>query len=169
VALSSARNWPAGSASTWATSSARRRHRAPRARCASSAWSRRATRSSARPTAAARGAIAARPPFIINRIGIKLSDPYTAQDVARTLEQRYGYKAESWQERSSDFLSLLVTRNIIMYTVVSAILLVASFGIYTAVSNSVADKRRDIAILRSMGFSQADLQIVFVVEGMRWR
>lgn len=105
-------------------------------------------------------------PFIINRIGIKLSDPYTAQDVARTLEQRYGYKAESWQERSSDFLSLLVTRNIIMYTVVSAILLVASFGIYTAVSNSVADKRRDIAILRSMGFSEADLQIVFVVEGL---
>lgn len=105
-------------------------------------------------------------PFIINRIGIKLSDPYTAQDVARTLEQRYGYKAESWQERSSDFLSLLVTRNIIMYTVVSAILLVASFGIYTAVSNSVADKRRDIAILRSVGFSEADLQIVFVVEGL---
>ncbi|RQW45904.1 ABC transporter permease [Novosphingobium sp. LASN5T] len=105
-------------------------------------------------------------PFIINRIGIKLSDPYTAQDIARTLEQRYGYKAESWQERSSDFLSLLVTRNIIMYTVVSAILLVASFGIYTAVSNSVADKRRDIAILRSMGFSEADLQIVFVVEGL---
>lgn len=105
-------------------------------------------------------------PFIINRIGIKLSDPYTAQDVARTLEQRYGYKAESWQERSSDFLSLLVTRNIIMYTVVSAILLVASFGIYTAVSNSVADKRRDIAILRSMGFSEADLQIVFVIEGL---
>lgn len=105
-------------------------------------------------------------PFIINRIGIKLSDPYTAQDVARTLEQRYGYKAESWQERSSDFLSLLVTRNVIMYTVVSAILLVASFGIYTAVSNSVADKRRDIAILRSMGFSEADLQIVFVIEGL---
>lgn len=105
-------------------------------------------------------------PFIINRIGIKLRDPYTAQDVARTLEQRYGYKAESWQERSSDFLSLLVTRNIIMYTVVSAILLVASFGIYTAVSNSVADKRRDIAILRSMGFSEADLQIVFVIEGL---
>lgn len=105
-------------------------------------------------------------PFIINRIGIKLSDPYTAQDIARTLEQRFGYKAESWQERSSDFLSLLVTRNIIMYTVVSAILLVASFGIYTAVSNSVADKRRDIAILRSMGFSEADLQIVFVVEGL---
>jgi lipoprotein-releasing system permease protein len=43
---------------------------------------------------------------------------------------------------------------------------VASFGIYTVVSNSVADKRRDIAILRSIGFSQGDLQLIFVMEGI---
>lgn len=105
-------------------------------------------------------------PFIINRIGIKLHDPYDAENQAHRLEARFGYKAQSWQERSSDILSVLVTRNVIMYTVVSAILLVASFGIYTAVSNSVADKRRDIAILRSIGFSQADLQLVFIAEGL---
>lgn len=105
-------------------------------------------------------------PFIINRIGVRLSDPYAAQTVAARLEKRFGYKAESWQERSADFLSLLVTRNVIMYSVVSAILLVASFGIYTVVSNSVSDKRRDIAIMRSMGFSQGDLQLIFVIEGI---
>ena len=105
-------------------------------------------------------------PFIINRIGIRLDDPYGAQDVAAGLEKRFSYKAESWQERSSDFLSLLITRNVIMYSVVSAILLVASFGIYTVVSNSVADKRRDIAIMRSMGFSLTDLQLIFVCEGL---
>jgi len=105
-------------------------------------------------------------PFIINTIAIKLADPYAAQEVAARLEHRFGYKTESWQERSADVLSLLVTRNVIMYSVVSAILLVASFGIYTAVSTSVADKRRDIAILRSMGFSESDLQLVFVLEGL---
>lgn len=105
-------------------------------------------------------------PFVINRIGLRLADPYAAKEVAARLERRFGYKAESWQERSADFLSLLMTRNVIMYTVVSAILLVASFGIYTVVSNSVADKRRDIAIMRSMGFSSADLQGVFVAEGL---
>lgn len=104
-------------------------------------------------------------PFIINRIGVRLADPYAAEEVAARLEARFGYKAQSWQERSSEFLSLLVTRNVIMYSVVSAILLVASFGIYTVVSNSVSDKRRDIAIMRSMGFSQGDLQLVFVTQG----
>lgn len=105
-------------------------------------------------------------PFIVNRIGIRIPDPEAADAVAKRIEARFGYKAESWQERSADFLALLVTRNVIMYSVVSAILLVASFGIYTVVSTSVMDKRRDIAILRSMGFSEADLQLVFVMEGL---
>lgn len=105
-------------------------------------------------------------PFIINRIGVSIPDPYQAEAVAADLEGRFGYKAQSWQERSADFMTLLLTRNVIMYSVVSAILLVASFGIYTAVSNSVVDKRRDIAILRSIGFSESDLQRTFVAEGL---
>jgi lipoprotein-releasing system permease protein len=104
-------------------------------------------------------------PFIINRIGVSIPDPYQADEVAARLEDRFGYKAQSWQERSADFMTLMLTRNVIMYSVVSAMLLVASFGIYTAVSNSVIDKRRDIAILRSVGFSQGDLQRIFVAEG----
>lgn len=105
-------------------------------------------------------------PFIINRIGVSVPDPYQADKVAAELEDRFGYKAQSWQERSADFMTLMLTRNVIMYSVVSAMLLVASFGIYTAVSNSVIDKRRDIAILRSVGFSQGDLQRIFIAEGV---
>ena len=73
---------------------------------------------------------------------------------------------ESWQERSEEILNLLVVRTVSTYVVVSAILLVASFGIYTAVSTSVTDKRRDIAILRAMGFTRADVQLVFLLEGV---
>ena len=105
-------------------------------------------------------------PFVINRIGVSLPDPYRAQPVAADLERRFGYKSQSWQERSADFLTMMLTRDVIMYSVISAMLLVASFGIYTAVSNSVVDKRRDIAILRSVGFSQSDLQRIFVAEGI---
>ena len=105
-------------------------------------------------------------PFIINRIGVSIADPYAAQNVAADLEARFGYKSQSWQERSADFMTLMLTRNVIMYSVVSAMLLVASFGIYTAVSTSVVDKRRDIAILRSIGFSKSDLQRIFIAEGV---
>lgn len=105
-------------------------------------------------------------PNTVNQLHIKVPDPDRARDVAARLEGRWGYKWVSWQERSQDILNLLVVRSIIMYAVISAILLVASFGIYTAVSNSVADKRRDIAILRAMGFTEADVQSIFLIEGL---
>ncbi|MET3665788.1 FtsX-like permease family protein [Caulobacter sp. 1776] len=105
-------------------------------------------------------------PNIVNQIHIRLARSETAQTQAQTLEARWGYKWESWQERSADILNLLVVRNVIMYAVILAILIVASFGIYTAVSNSVADKRRDIAILRAMGFTVGDIQAIFLIEGL---
>jgi lipoprotein-releasing system permease protein len=62
-------------------------------------------------------------------------------------------------------MSTLVIRNIIMYTVVSAVLVVAAFGIYNVISTVVLEKRRDIAILKSMGFHARDIQSVFLIEG----
>ncbi len=105
-------------------------------------------------------------PNVVNQIHVRLPNPQTAERDAARLEARWGYKWVSWEERSRDILNLLVVRDVIMYAVISAILVVASFGIYTAVSNSVADKRRDIAILRAMGFTERDVQVIFLAEGL---
>ena len=48
-----------------------------------------------------------------------------------------------------------VIRNIIMYTVVGAILLVASFGTYNIISTITHEKTRDIAIMKSLGLARA--------------
>jgi lipoprotein-releasing system permease protein len=105
-------------------------------------------------------------PNVVNQVQIKVPNPDDARAIAARLEGRWGYTWESWQERSEDILNLLIVRTVSTYVVVSAILLVASFGIYTAVSTSVNDKRRDIAILRAMGFSRADVQLIFLLEGL---
>lgn len=100
-----------------------------------------------------------------NSIIIKLDDPYDARNFAEKLESRIGYKCVSWQESSEDLLGTLVVRNVIMYTVVSAVLIVAAFGIYNVISTVVMEKQRDIAILKSMGFHAADIKKIFVVQG----
>jgi len=105
-------------------------------------------------------------PNIVNQLHLRLVDPQQAQVVAAQLETRWNYKWESWQERSRDLLDALVVRNLIMYAVISAILLVASFGVYTVISTNVSEKRRDIAILRAVGFSEMDVTGVFVFEGV---
>ena len=102
----------------------------------------------------------------INRIIIQLADPYAARDVAQTIEAAVGYKSVSWIEASEDVMSLLLVRNLIMYSVVGAILVVAAFGIYNTISTIVMEKTRDIAILKSMGFRARDVRRVFLIEGL---
>lgn len=102
----------------------------------------------------------------VNRIVVQLGDPYAARDIAIAMEAGTGYKSVSWIEASEDFLSLLLVRNLIMYSVVSAILVVASFGIYNTISTIVMEKTRDIAIMKSMGFTAADIRRIFLLEGL---
>jgi len=105
-------------------------------------------------------------PNAINEIRIKLSDPYQANAVARTAEAELGYKAEAWQEANESLLEALVIRNVIMYTVVAAIMLVAGFGIFNIISTITHEKARDIAIMKSLGFAQADMRRIFLLEGL---
>src|SRR5678815_4489833 len=53
-----------------------------------------------------------------------------------------------------------------MYTVVSAVLIVAAFGIYNVISTVVLEKQRDIAILKSIGFRARDIRRVFLIQGL---
>jgi lipoprotein-releasing system permease protein len=101
-----------------------------------------------------------------NTIIIKLTNPYRAHALAAAIENRIGYKSVSWQEASEDLLSTLTIRNIIMYSVVSAVLIVAAFGIYNVISTVVMEKHRDIAILKSMGFHARDIQRIFIMQGV---
>jgi len=103
---------------------------------------------------------------VINQIRIKLDDPDAAPAVARRAEARLGYKSVSWQEANQQILEAIVVRNVIMYTVVAAIMLVAGFGIFNIISTITHEKARDIAIMKSLGFSQGDMQRLFVLEGV---
>jgi lipoprotein-releasing system permease protein len=105
-------------------------------------------------------------PNAINEIQLRLDDPDVAPAVAARVEAQLGYKAVSWQEANESVLEALVVRNAVMYTVVAAIMLVAGFGIYNIVSTITHEKARDIAILKSLGFPQADMQRLFVLEGL---
>ena len=101
-----------------------------------------------------------------NNIIVKIGDPYTAREIADQVEKNIGYKSMSWQETSEDLINTLAIRNKIMYSVVSAVLIVAAFGIYNVISTVVMEKHRDIAILKSMGFYAKDIQRIFVSQGI---
>lgn len=101
---------------------------------------------------------------LVNALRVRATDVMAARDVAMRIERETGYKSVSWQEANEDLLSALQIRNFIMYTIVGAILLVASFGTYNIISTITHEKTRDIAILKSLGFTSATIRRVFLLE-----
>lgn len=105
-------------------------------------------------------------PNVINEIRVRLDDATEAEATARRIEVLVGYKSQSWQEANEGIIEVFFIRNVIMFTVVGAILLVAGFGIFNIISTITYEKARDIAILKSLGFEEADIRRVFLLEGL---
>jgi len=102
----------------------------------------------------------------VNRIVARLDDHAEAQSVAADLEATVGYRTESWQEQNENFLSLFNIQTVITYVVTSGITIVAAFGILNVLIMLVLEKLPEIAMLKSMGFTAADVTVVFLVEGL---
>jgi len=103
---------------------------------------------------------------LVNEIRLRLADALAAPQTAARIERETGYKSVAWQEASEDLLNAFVVRNVIMYTVVGAILLVASFGTYNIISTITHEKARDIAIMKSFGMKEGFVRSIFLVESM---
>lgn len=112
------------------------------------------------------GQILAKQTGVVNELRVRLRDPMIAREVAARIENDTSYKSVSWQESNEDLLNTFIIRNIIMFAVVGAILLVASFGTYNIISTITHEKARDIAIMKSLGFSEFTVRTIFVIEAM---
>jgi lipoprotein-releasing system permease protein len=112
------------------------------------------------------GQILAQQTGLINELRVRLRDPMSAREIASRVERDTSYKSVSWQEANEDLISTFIIRNIIMYTVVGAILLVASFGTYNIISTITHEKARDIAIMKSLGLSEYTVRSIFVIEAL---
>jgi lipoprotein-releasing system permease protein len=101
---------------------------------------------------------------LLNEFRIRVDDVMSSRDIAARVEKQTGYKAVSWQKAHEDILSAFQIRNVIMFMVVGAILLVASFGTYNIISTITHEKARDIAIMKSLGLREQTVRRIFVLE-----
>ncbi len=103
---------------------------------------------------------------MINQLRVRLNDPLVAQKVATQVEAQIGYKSVSWQEANSDLLSNFATRDLIVFTVMGAMLLTSSFATYNIISTITHEKRHDIAIMKSLGMREYAVRRIFIIESM---
>lgn len=105
-------------------------------------------------------------PSEITDIAVKLLDPTIARSKAENWANSAMDKVLSWQESSASILSVFKTQDIVRNSMTISIIIVAGFGIYNILSILVNQKKRDIAILRSMGFSPRDIVSLFLNQGI---
>ena len=104
----------------------------------------------------------------VTGIEVKIRDVYQAQTVARELESVLGfpYTTRDWTEVNSNIFAALKLEKVVYFIVLLLIVLVAAFNIIATLIMVVMEKRKDIAVLKSMGATGNALSRVFIYKGL---
>ncbi|MEO0525750.1 MAG: FtsX-like permease family protein [Bacteroidota bacterium] len=101
---------------------------------------------------------------LITNIHIKLKDREDVS-VKTPLEQSTNaINVEDWKDSNKTIVIGNKVRNVLTWTISFALLLVAGFGIYNILNSTVIQKRKDIAVLKTMGYRSKDIVFVFLVQ-----
>ncbi|MDH5648719.1 MAG: ABC transporter permease [Gammaproteobacteria bacterium] len=105
-------------------------------------------------------------PGRISEIWVKLFDLNRSGELAQAWELLSRETVEGWEESNSNFLQIFTIQDIVRNTITVAILVVAGFGIYNVLSIMINQKRREIAILRSIGYPPRKILWLFLIQGI---
>ncbi len=105
-------------------------------------------------------------PSEITDIAIRLNNVDEARNVADTYNTLTQDKVLSWDQSNASILSVFSLQDFIRRFITISIMVVASFGIYNILNILVTQKRKDIGILRSMGFDSSEVVRLFLIQGL---
>ncbi len=103
----------------------------------------------------------------VGSIRLKLEDMFEAKAVSASLTHALGpdYFVSDWTIQHENFFRAIKTEKRVMFFILLLIVTVAAFNIVSTLVMLVNDKRADIAIMRTLGMSPAQVMGVFVVQG----
>lgn len=105
-------------------------------------------------------------PNQVSEIAVKLRDYSQSAKVATNWSKISPEKVQSWDQINSDIFKVFVMQDTIRFMIIAAILVVAGFGIYNVLNMTTIQKRKDIAILKSMGYTTSDIIFLFFFQGL---
>jgi lipoprotein-releasing system permease protein len=104
----------------------------------------------------------------VSGLDLRLRDPWRAPEVGRELEEALGgypYRSLDWQTQNASLFSALKLEKLAMGLILLLIVIVAAFNIVSTLTMVVADKTREIGILRAMGLPAVSVRRLFVFQG----
>ncbi|HEX2637175.1 MAG TPA: ABC transporter permease [Gemmatimonadales bacterium] len=103
----------------------------------------------------------------VSGIAVRVDNPDDAPAIGRAIEHRLGYpyRALDWQTQNASLFSALQLEKLAMGLIIFFIMVVAAFNIVGTLTMVVADKTREIGILRAMGLTAPAVARVFLLQG----
>jgi lipoprotein-releasing system permease protein len=103
----------------------------------------------------------------VTGLDVKTTDRWVAQDVSLRLQSHLGYpyRTQDWQSQNSSLFQALKLEKAGMTLILMLIILVAAFNIVGTLTMVVADKTKEIGILRAMGMPAASIRRIFLLQG----
>jgi putative ABC transport system permease protein/lipoprotein-releasing system permease protein len=105
-------------------------------------------------------------PGVVSNIGVRVADPYQADAIAASIEGETGLDAVSWSEANAEILSLLDIQRVSVNIFYFLIYGIAGFGIANTLITIVAQRTREIGILKAMGTSRKSIMVIFLFQSM---
>lgn len=105
-------------------------------------------------------------PYGESILQININDPNLAPSIAKQIEASFKHHATSWQEREKVWLDVFKALRISAAITVFTIIVISGLGIFNTLVMIVIEKTKEIAILRSIGYSQKDIVLIFFIQGV---
>lgn len=104
----------------------------------------------------------------VSGVEVRVDALYHAEEVAARLRETltFPFRVRSWMEVNHNLFSALQLEKTVYFIVLLLIVLVAAFNIVATLIMVVMEKRKDIAILKSMGSSGSSIARIFIYKGM---
>jgi lipoprotein-releasing system permease protein len=99
---------------------------------------------------------------------IKVSEGYDINSVRNTLRQKLGknFSVLNSEEQHKGLLKAIKVEKFVVNIMLSFILAISSVGIFFCLTMLTLNKRKDIAVLKSIGATKTFIRNIFMAEGM---
>ncbi|THB71032.1 MAG: lipoprotein-releasing ABC transporter permease subunit [Gammaproteobacteria bacterium] len=95
---------------------------------------------------------------------IDINDSYiTAYELRKSLGS--GFWSLDWSRRNRNLFSAIKLQKKVMFIILALVVGVAAFNLISTLIMTVNDKKGDIAILRTLGFSRKGILKIFIIQG----
>ncbi len=104
----------------------------------------------------------------VDGLQVRTHDLFTAPLTMSGLSQQLGaaYTVKDWSQTQGSLFRAVKLEKVMVSLLLLSVVAVAAFNIVSTLVMSVAEKRRDIAVLRTMGARAGGIMVIFVAHGL---